>query len=79
MLRGDGPPCLFEGLAGDGDGVVDVFLCGFVDFADGLFVARVDDFERLAILAFYKLIVDEAERVVVSEDFCSGATRSSAG
>lgn len=79
MLWGDIPPRLFEGLAGDGDRVVDIFLRGFVDFADGLFGARVDDFERLAILAFHELVVDEAETVVVNDDFGSGATRSIAG
>lgn len=53
------PPRRLEGLASDGDGVVDIFFCSFVDFADGFLGGGIDGFEGLAILAFDKLIVDE--------------------
>ena len=53
-------PCGVEGFAGDGDGVVDVFLGGFVDGDDGLLGGGVDALEGLAILAFDELIVDES-------------------
>jgi len=66
LLWGDSSPCSFKGLPGSGNGVVDVFLRSFVDGYDGLFVARVDALERLAILAFHKLVVDETMAVMVS-------------
>lgn len=59
------PRCL-KGLAGNGDGVVDIFFCGFVDFADGLLGGWVDGLEGLAILAFDELVVDEAAITRVS-------------
>lgn len=60
------PPRRLEGLASDGDGVVDIFFCSFVDFADGFLGGGIDGFEGLAILAFDKLIVDEAAIIEVS-------------
>ena len=46
--------------------MVDIFFCGFVDFANGFFGGGVDGFEGLAILAFDELIVDEAAITRVS-------------
>lgn len=46
--------------------MVDIFFCGFVDFADGFLGGRVDGLEGLAILAFDELIVDEAAITEVS-------------
>lgn len=60
------PPRCFEGLTGDGDGVVDIFLCGFVDFADGFLGGGVYGLERFTILAFDELVVDEAAITGVS-------------
>ena len=39
--------------------MVDIFFCGFVDFADGFFGSWVDGLEGLSILAFDELVVDE--------------------
>ena len=54
------PPRILEGLAGDGNGVVDIFFRGFMDFADGFLGCGVDGLKGLAILAFDELVIDEA-------------------
>lgn len=72
LLWGDFSPCPFEGLAGNGDSVVDVFLCGFVDGYDGLFGRGIDALKGLAILAFHKFVVDEAEWVMISKESFGG-------
>lgn len=59
LLCGDVPPRCLKGLAGDGDGMVNIFLRGFMDFANRFFGGGVDDFESLAILAFDEFVVDE--------------------
>ena len=66
LLWGDFAPRCFEGLACDGDGVVNIFFCGFMYFADGFLGGRVDGLEGLAILAFDELIVDEAAIIEIS-------------
>lgn len=50
--------------------MVDIFLCGFMDFADGFFGGWVDGLESLAILAFNELVVDEAAFTRVSTAVC---------
>lgn len=40
--------------------MVDIFLSGFVDFADRFLGGWVDGLEGLAILTFDELVVDEA-------------------
>ena len=59
LLWGDESPGCLKGLAGDGDGMVNIFFCGFVDRANGLLRSRIDAFESFAILAFDELVVDE--------------------
>lgn len=46
--------------------MVDIFFCGFVDFADGFLGGWVDGLEGLAILTFDELVVDEAAITDVS-------------
>ena len=46
--------------------MVNIFFCGFVDLADGFLGGGVDGLESLAILAFDKLVVDEAAITEVS-------------
>lgn len=46
--------------------MVDIFFCSFVDFTDGFLGGGIDGLEGLAILAFDKLIVDEAAIIEVS-------------
>ena len=60
LLIGDLTPCGLKGFAGNGDGVVDIFFCGFVDFADSFLGGGVDGLESLAILTLDELVVDEA-------------------
>ena len=62
MLVGDLAPCGLKGFAGNGDGVVDIFFGGFVDFADGFLGGGVDGLKSLAILSLDELVVDEAVR-----------------
>ena len=59
--------------------MVDIFFCGFVDFADGFFVGRVDGLKSLSILAFDELVVDETAITrfsVRSRTFGGGADMS---
>ena len=60
LLIGDLTPCGLKGFAGNGDGVVDIFFGGFVDFADSFLGGGVDALKSLAILAFDEFVVDEA-------------------
>ena len=46
--------------------MVDIFLCGFVDFADGFLGGGVYGLESLAVLAFDELVVNEAASTGVS-------------
>ena len=46
--------------------MVNIFFCGFMDFADGFLGGGVDGLESLAILAFDELVVDEAAITDVS-------------
>ena len=39
--------------------MVDIFFCGFMDFADWFLVGRVDGLKSLSILTFDELVVDE--------------------
>ena len=59
LLIGDLTPCGLKGFAGNGDGVVDIFFGGFVDFADRLLGGGVDGLESLAILSLDEFVVDE--------------------
>ena len=60
VLRRLLPPGALEGLAGGGDGDVDILLGGLLDGADDLFVGGVDDLEGLAVDGLDELVVDEA-------------------
>ena len=40
--------------------MVDIFFCGFMDFANGLLGGGVDALESLAILTLDEFVVDEA-------------------
>ena len=57
----EGPPFAFEGLAGGGDGDIDIFLGSFMNGDDGFLVGRVDGFKGLAVNAFDPFVVDESE------------------
>jgi len=64
LLWGNSSPCPFEGLAGDGNGMVDIFLCSFVDGCDGLLGGGVDALKCLPILALDEFVVDESVAVM---------------
>ena len=46
--------------------MVDIFLCGLMNVADGFLGGRIDGFESLAILAFDEFVVDKAAANPVS-------------
>ena len=62
LLIGDFTPSGLKGFAGNGDGVVNIFFGGFVDFADRFLGGGVDGLKSLAILSLDELVVDEAVR-----------------
>lgn len=55
------PPFALEGLAGGGDGDIDIFLGSFMNGDDGFLVGRIDGFKGLAVDAFDPFVVDESE------------------
>ena len=57
--RGDLCPGAVEGLAGGGDGDVDILLGRLLHGADGLFVVGVDGLERVAVDGLDEFVVDE--------------------
>ena len=60
-LRVDFPPVSLESLAGGGYCDIDIFLGGFMDSDDRLFIGRVDGLKSLAVDSLYPFVVDEAE------------------
>jgi hypothetical protein len=60
LLGGNLPPCGFKGLAGSGDGKVDILLRGFANRGNDLFCARVDNLKLLLVNTLNPLVVDEA-------------------
>lgn len=55
------PPFALEGLAGSGDGDIDIFLGSFMNGDDWFLVGRIDGFKGLAVDAFNPFVVDESE------------------
>lgn len=72
VLGSDGPPCALEGLAGGGDGNVNVLLSTLVDGADDFLGGGIDDLEGLALCSLHELIVDEAVAKVRGSGWQSG-------
>jgi len=68
-------PGTVKGLAGTGNGDVDIFLGGFVDGHNGLLGGRVDRLECFAVYAFDEFVVDEAVASTVSVRFVVGSVR----
>ena len=56
-------PGALEGLAGGGDGNVDILLIGLMDGSDGLLIGGVDSLEGLTLGTLYEFIVDEPNRL----------------
>lgn len=59
-LRVELPPVALEGLAGGGNGDIDIFFGGFLNRDDRLLVGRVDGLKGLAVDAFDPFVVDES-------------------
>lgn len=59
LVRGGLAPRSLEGLAGGGDGEVDVLLGSLAHGADDLLCCGVDDLEGLLVDGLYPLVVDE--------------------
>lgn len=72
-LRVDLPPVALEGLAGGGNGDIDIFFGGFLNSDDRLLVGRVDGLKGLAVDAFDPFVVDKSVPRLLASSWVGGA------